>query len=138
MVRIMCNCGELPSSVVELEYHNQEFQFQRELFLNHYFEIPESDHFEPSLDYSQSMYCCLDCGQSWYLECTPEENPSPLFALKVDEPGVLPSVKEIQAMKHYLSIVAHGGFDSEQCRMVDCPNNKLLGRELCHLHTPFP
>lgn len=138
MVRTMCNCGELPSSVAELGYQDKEFQFKRDLFLNHYFEIPDSDRFEPPLEYAQFMYCCLDCGQSWYIECSPEENPSPIFALKVNEPIRLPSVKKLQAIKHYLCIVAHGGFDSEKCRMMGCPNHKLHGRELCHLHIPFP
>jgi hypothetical protein len=138
MVRAMCNCRELPSSVAELEYREQDFQYMGDLFHNHYFETPDSDHFEPPLDYSHSMYCCMECGQTWYIECTPEQNPSPKFALKVNEIIRLPSDKKLQAAKQYLCILAHGGFDSEKCRMADCQNHKLLGRELCHLHIPFP
>ncbi|RYC43617.1 hypothetical protein CTN06_06890 [Pectobacterium zantedeschiae] len=50
---------------------------------------------------------------------------SPFYAL-----GMPPHV--------YETLVAHGGFDSGKCRMTGCTNDKLLGRELCYLHLPFP
>lgn len=134
----MCNCKELPTCVAEIEYLDRGFQFFGVLIHNHYFETPDSEHFEPQLDYSQFMYHCMECGQKWYIECAPEQTPYPEFALKVNELVRPPSVNELQAAKQYLCILAHGGFGSDKCRMAECQNHKLLGRELCHLHILFP
>lgn len=134
----MCNCRELPSSVAEPENRGQILALTGISLYQRYFVTPDSNRFEPPLDYSHFLYCCMECGQRWYLECTPEESPHPSFALKVNETTRLPSDELLQAVKQYLCILAHGGFDSEKCRAVDCQNHKLLGRELCHLHIPFP
>lgn len=116
----MCNCRKLPTCVAEIEYRERGFQFLGASINNHYFETPESEHFEPQLDHSQSIYRCMECGQKWYIECSPEQTPHPEFALKVNELVRLPSVSELQAAKQYLCILAHGGFGSEKCSMVGC------------------
>lgn len=134
----MCNCRELPTCVAEIEYREQGFQFLGVLIHYQYFETPDSEHFEPQLDYSQSMYLCTECGQTWYIECAPEQASYPEFALKVNGTALLPSESELQAAKQYLCILAHNGFGPEKCRMARCQNHKLLGRELCHVHIPFP
>ncbi|QCA06216.1 hypothetical protein EGO56_14220 [Pantoea vagans] len=134
----MCNCRQLPPWVAEIESIERGFAFSGALIHKHYFETPESDYLEPQLDYSHSRYRCLECGQEWYIECSPEQTPFPAFAFKVNELMRLPSENEVQAAKQYLCILAHGGFSSEKCRMAGCKNHKVLGRELCHLHIPFP
>lgn len=132
----MCNCSELPTCVAEIEYRG--FHFLGALLHRHYFETPDSEYFEPPLEYSESMYRCTECGQHWYIECSPEQTPYPEFALKADNIEQLPSDAEIRAAKQYLCILAHGGFDAGKCRIAGCQYHKLLGRELCHLHIPFP
>ncbi len=134
----MCNCRQLPACVAEIESLERGFEFSRGFIHNYYFETPESELFEPRLDYSQSMYRCMECGQEWYIECSPEQTPYPEFALKINGLVRPPSENELQAAKQYLCILAHGGFGSEKCRMAGCQNHKVLGRELCHLHIPFP
>ncbi|ACT13937.1 conserved hypothetical protein [Pectobacterium carotovorum subsp. carotovorum PC1] len=133
----MCNCKQLPTSVAELDYWGHGFHFSNALTHNRHFETPDSEYFEPQWNYEESMYYCAECGQAWYIECTPEHFPSPLFALKTKDVNSLPSDKEIKAAKVHLCLLAHGGLDSEICRMAECKNNKLLGRELCYLHIPF-
>lgn len=134
----MCDCRELPACVAEIEAIERGFTYSGALIHKHYFKTPESEYFEPQLDYANTLYCCLECGQEWYIECSPEQTPFPEFALKVNELVRPPSENEIQAAKQYLCILAHGGFDSEKCRMTGCHNHKLLRRELCHFHLPFP
>ncbi|RJL50808.1 hypothetical protein D5071_12250 [Pectobacterium carotovorum] len=134
----MCNCKELPTSVVELDSWWHSFHFSNALTHNRHFETPDSEYFEPQLDYSESLYRCAECGQAWYIECAPEQSPYALFALKTEDAKSLPSDKEVKTAKVHLCILAHGGFDSEKCRMAGCKNLKLLGRELCHFHIPFP
>ncbi|ATY91657.1 hypothetical protein ECA3131 [Pectobacterium atrosepticum SCRI1043] len=134
----MCNCKELPTSVAEIEHWGHGFHFPNALTHNRHFETLDSEYFEPQLDYSEFMYRCTECGQAWYIECTPEASPSSLFALKVRDTESLPSDKEVKSAKEHLCILAHGGFDSEKCRMAGCQNDKLLGRELCYLHLSFP
>lgn len=67
----MCNCRQLPACVAEIESLERGFEFSRGFIHNYYFETPESELFEPRLDYSQSMYRCMECGQEWYIECSP-------------------------------------------------------------------
>lgn len=134
----MCNCGRLPACVADIEYWQRDFLFiGAQLHIRH-FETPDSEHFEPGLEYEKTIYRCDECGQLWYIECLPEETTSPSFALKANHITLPPSREEINAAKECLSILAHDGFDSEKCRMVNCNNHKLKGRELCHLHIPFP
>lgn len=134
----MCNCSELPNCVAEIGYWERSFVFSGSSINARYFETPDSEHFEPPLDYSQSMYRCAECGQPWYIEGTPEEYPSSIFALKASEITLPPSDEQVKAAKNYLCILAHGGFSSEKCSSMSCQNYKLLGRELCHLHITFP
>jgi hypothetical protein len=134
----MCNCSRLPTHVADIEYRQRGFLFLGAVLHNRHFETPDSEHFEPNLDYEKTMYLCGDCGQAWYIECLPEETTSPGFALKANDVTQPPSGDEVNAAKEYLSILAHDGFHAEKCRMADCNNHKLKGRELCHLHIPFP
>lgn len=134
----MCNCRKLPNCVADIEYWTQGFEYLGSQNHCHYFETPDSTNFEPALNYSKSIYQCSECGQRWYIECLPEETPSPGFALKINAALQLPSDDEVEAAKEYLCILAHGGFDSKKCRVAGCKNHKLIGRELCHLHIPFP
>lgn len=75
----MCNCKKLPTCVAEIEYLDRGFQFFGALIHNNYFETPDSEYLEPQLDYSQSMYHCIECGQKWYIECAPEQTLYPKF-----------------------------------------------------------
>jgi len=134
----MCNCNELPACVADIELWLNRFSFQGALIHHRHFETPDSEYLEPPVEYQASMYRCMQCGQHWYIEGTPDENSTPEFALKAARLTVFPTDNEIKAAKEYLCILAHGGFDSEKCRIVGCPNHKLVGRELCHLHIPFP
>lgn len=134
----MCNCRELPPFVVEINCREHGPQLTGLSYHHRYFEIPDSEFFEPPLDHSHSMYRCAECGQMWYFELWPEQTPWPEFALKVDDLTRSPSEQERRAARQYLCILAHGGFDSEKCRMAGCHNHKLLGREICHLHFSFP
>lgn len=134
----MCNCRELPACVADLEYRDRGFEYLGSEAHYQHFETPESTRFEPELDYSKYMYQCSECGQPWYIECLPDEMPSPGFALKRNDTSQPPSADELKAEKEYLCILAHGGFDSKTCRSAGCNNHKLKGRELCQLHISFP
>lgn len=134
----MCNCNKLPRYVADIELWTNPFQFSGKLFNHLYFETPDSEYLEPRVEFQIFMYRCTQCGQYWYVEGTPEENSSAEFALKVAQLTKLPSNDEVKAAKEYLCILAHGGFDSGKCRVAGCQNYKLIGRELCHLHIPFP
>jgi hypothetical protein len=134
----MCNCSRLPTSVADIEYWQQGFASFGASINARYFEIPDSECYEPILQYSIHLYKCIECGQPWYIECLPEETPSPGFALKLNDPSYSPSDEEVNAAKEYLCVLAHGGFSPHKCRMSGCNNHQLLGRELCHLHITFP
>lgn len=90
----MCNCRQLPPCVAEIESMEWGFAFSGALIHKHYFETPERDYLEPQLDYSHSRCRCLECGQEWYIECSPEQTPFPDFAFKVNELMRLPSENE--------------------------------------------
>jgi hypothetical protein len=91
----------------------------------------------PTSDFSIASYTCTECAQGWWIEFAPEEVMDPAFALKL-RGSVEPSLAGIASAKAFLCILAHGGFDPEQCRHKDCRNWKLRGREICHLHFTFP
>jgi hypothetical protein len=104
-----------------------------------FFDEADFEFVVPEFDYSStsSVYQCAACGQHWYIEVSPEEYPSPVFALKLassDEP----TRAEIAAGKQFLSVLAHGGFSPSPCQQSGCQNLSLQGRAFCHLHYPFP
>jgi len=80
----MCNCRQLPPCVAEIEFMHRSFAFSGGLIHKHYFETPEGEYLEPQLDYAHFLYRCMECGQEWYIECSPEQTPFPVFALKIN------------------------------------------------------
>jgi hypothetical protein len=102
-----------------------------------YFQEMDTEELAPTLEYSQHLYGCSACGQRWYIELLPEEQPSPGFAMKLPDHGHGPSSEEICVAKESLCIIAHGGFQPSPCRMAGCSNHQLKGRALCQLHLAF-
>lgn len=129
-----CNCFDLPDVVADVQYYNCGFKFAGLASHGKHFDVPESDCFLPKLDDNHTMYRCLVCEQCWYIECSPEQSPSPIFAIKVSEIDAHPSEAVIYAAKSKLCVMAHGGFSTEKCRTLGCQHPALIGRALCHLH----
>lgn len=134
----MCNCADLPELVCDPSYYNKGFSFEGIKSYPEYFDGIDSDYWVPDLEYCECNSRCKDCGQEWYLECAPEESTFPLFGLKTRGPGYEPSKEEIKDKKETLSLMAHGGTDEFVCRIKECNNNKLKGREFCVEHITFP
>ena len=134
----MCNCADRPKSIADPEYWSREVAFVGITASPSYFEQLDIGNFIPQLSYSQHLYRCGSCEQSWYIECAPEEEPSPLFCMKVERSSQQPSAEDIRAEKESLSVIAHGGFEAHRCQEMGCLNQRLKGRALCHLHITFP
>lgn len=132
----MCNCGKLREIVLDLDSNwvGQAVTCQGREVFSGFFEGIESESFEPSLGCSELYYCCQSCGQSWYIECAPDEMTFPLFGIKLQSNEHRLSENEIFAKKKFITILAHNGFDSEKCRHLGCDNYKLNGKQLCHNH----
>jgi hypothetical protein len=133
----MCECAALPATVADLDYWERNFRFEGRAAFPGFFNVPDGDSFEPALDHSTRAYRCTACGQRWHVECAPEEQPSPVFAMKL-EPGQLLDPGTIRSQKEFLCILAHRGFAAEGCRWKGCQNLQLKGRLVCHLHVSFP
>lgn len=134
----MCNCAELPPTIAcHIEYWHRDFDFQGVPGCPAYFQELDTDTIVPSLDYDCTLYVCGSCKQGWYIECLPEETPSPSFAMKLKDSSESPSAAEIEAEKQSLSVLAHCGFEPEKCMKSACQNLRLKGRSLCHLHITF-
>jgi len=136
----MCNCLQLPESIADISssWVNSAIEFKGSEIFHIFFQEMESEEFQPDLDYSEVNYKCLECGQYWYIECSPEENPSPLFAIKRSGSNKELSKDEIESSKEYITILAHNGFESTACSMAGCNNYKLKGKALCQKHLTVP
>jgi len=134
----MCNCADLPQAVAELEYWNRGFSFQGSTEHAAHFQELDGSSLLPPLNFTHFLYSCGECGQAWYIECLPEEAPVPGFALKLESSASSPSREEIVAAKEILCVLAHGGFESDKCRISGCTNRCLKGRALCQAHITFP
>lgn len=138
--RPICQCSQTPRFVAAPDYcgaHALRLPGTEEF--PQFFSETDFEFVVPALDYANpsSVYQCSACGQYWHIEVTPEEYPSPVFALKLAS-CITPTAQEIEAGKQFLNILAHGGFDSSPCYQSGCQNFSLKGRALCHLHYPFP
>ena len=130
----MCNCKSLPPYIAAPYYRGNGEQ----LFPT-YFSSLDTEHLAPEFQsYAEEgeVYFCTFCEQHWYIELTTEEESSPLFALKVDS-DAKPNRLLVEATKQFLSLLAHGGFDTSLCKQSGCNNFALKGRALCHLHFTF-
>ena len=127
----MCNCLEIPDAAAEVGYWDRGFNYQGLSENSACFSPPDGNSLQPSLDYSCFLYRCGECGQYWYIECAPEEQPFPLFALKLDN-SFQPTHAEVQTAKERLCLVAHGGFEEALCKVAGCSNHALKGRTLCY------
>jgi hypothetical protein len=130
---IMCKCVELPDVVADPTYSDCTFHFEGLEKHGIYFQELETESLEPTLDRYPRVYRCRSCQQWWYVECTPEDTISPLFAMKCKSEST-PSASEILGHKNRLCVLAHGGHESSPCRISGCTNLKLRGREICELH----
>jgi hypothetical protein len=130
----MCNCSNHTPFVADPHYWRSSVALAGVSASPSYFEPLATESFVPALTHSQVSYTCSACGQSWYVECAPEEEASALFAMKVQGPSYHPLAEEVRAAKEFLSVVAHGGFEAKACSYAQCPNLRLKGRALCHLH----
>lgn len=130
----MCNCKALPTYIADPYYKGigvQQFQ-------SHFSQLDTEGLTPEFREYEEEggVYFCTVCEQHWYIELTTEEQPSPLFALKVDS-DAKPNQLLVEATKQFLSLLAHGGFDTSLCKQSGCYNFALRGRALCHLHFSF-
>ncbi len=129
----MCDCAGLPAFVADLDYWEPGFPYAGRAHSAAYFRELDPSCLTPPLAPGGQAYRCTGCGQWWYVEGTPEETPSVGFALKL-ETDRAPADTALTAAKHSLAVVAHGGFDDGPCARAECPNLRLRGRALCHLH----
>ena len=136
----MCNCLELPRAIINIgsSWISKDIGLQGQEQFSNYFQEMQAELFEPELDYSTYHYQCLECGQHWYIECSPDEGLSPLFALKYEGVNHQPNADDVWSNKEFLTVLAHDGFENTKCRTVGCENYKLKGRELCHRHLTLP
>ncbi len=128
-----CNCSQRPSAIGEPAYWDRNFKFQGSAKHPEQFQPLDSNLLDVPLEFTQHLYACRACGQGWYVECTPEEQPDALFAMKYDG-AVEPTRDAIDASKRSLCVLAHDGHDVALCRHAGCTYNRLKGRELCELH----
>ena len=131
----MCNCHDLPRAICEPHYWSR-IALPGTAIFSAWFQAIDTDEFVPDLDYDIHNYCCGYCGQAWYVECAPEEELFPLFAMKLLNGAALPTTNStvITAEKDFLSVLAHCGFSDVACRQAGCQNFALNGRALCHRH----
>ena len=131
---MICQCSQSHEAVIDLtRAQDRGFDFPgAELFSSH-FQTPDESTLSPELNYSAASYECTSCGQKWYVESTPEQYPSIVFAMKYCS-DVPPTDNEVHSRKQFLAILAHAGFSKDLCRCSGCKNFKLTGRELCHMH----
>lgn len=136
----MCNCVDLPKAIIDISssWINKTISLQGQELFAHYFQEMQAELFEPELDYSIYSYQCLECGQYWYIECSPDEGLSPLFAMKYERVKGQPNTDDVWSTKEFLTVLAHNGFENSKCRTIGCENYKLKGRELCHHHLTLP
>jgi hypothetical protein len=132
----MCNCSHTPSFVADPEYWDSSLALEGATTCAVYFEALDVQTLVESAS-DPSLASCFDCGQHWYVEWAPEEEPIALFGMKVSSLE-RPSNEHLAAAKQSLAVLAHGGFAAERCRFVQCTNHALRGRALCHLHFSFP
>ena len=128
-----CSCRNLSSAVCDPNYWDQGFSFPGVDKYPAHFQIPEGELLDPPLTYERHLYVCKACGQHWYINCAPEEQPEPLFAMKYEE-GAEPAPDEILRQTQLLCVLVHDGHDVGECRYAGCENKRLKGRELCELH----
>ena len=133
----MCSCADFPAALADPQYWSRDFPFAGLPESPRYFAMLDVSAFTPPISHTMTLYCCTDCKQAWHVECAPEEVPEPIFAMKLPTMAS-PHTDQIQAQKHSLSVLAHGGFDVARCISAGCPNGSLKGRAYCHLHMPFP
>ena len=129
----MCNCNRMPSAICDPEYWNRGLPFQGIAKHAERFQTFDTQLLEPTLDYELRLYKCSSCGQHWYIECAPEEELYPFFAMKCQE-DIKPTIDQLNREKQLLCILAHDGHDLTTCRQAGCEKKKLKGRELCELH----
>jgi len=136
----MCNCEELPKSVVDvsLSWSFRSIEMQGVNQFTQYFSGLEAEDFEPELSHEVEYYRCKGCGQAWYIYLDGDESPSPWLAIKVAEVSTSLCETDIRAEKEFLTILAHNGFESDNCRVSGCKNLKLKGKELCNVHLSLP
>lgn len=136
----MCNCSELPKSVIEisLSWSFRSIKMAGVELFPQYFSGLETEEFEPELNYETTYYRCKECGQRWYIYLDSDESPSPWLAIKHDDLEIPLTDEEIEAEKQFLTILAHNGFESGLCRKSGCKNLKLKGKELCNIHLTLP
>ena len=136
----MCNCAELPKSVVDisLSWSFRAIEMEGVNLFPQYFSGLESEEFEPELNHEEDYYRCKECGQAWYIYLDSEESPSPWLAIKVAGVSASLSETDIRAEKELLTILAHNGFEPDGCRISGCKNLKLNGKELCNVHLSLP
>jgi hypothetical protein len=84
----------------------------------------------PDLRFEWSDYRSRDCGQAWYVECAPEEDLNPIFAMKVEAATEVLSAgsPEVLSTRDFLLVLARGGFSTTRCAMDGCVSFALLGR----------
>jgi hypothetical protein len=137
IVEPMCNCAELPPAVADPVYQPQTVRKSWPEIFSGIFSLPDFDQLTPSISHSYNgPYQCPVCNQYWYVECAPEEQPFPIFAIKLAS-NIMPTEEEKASHKQFLSVLAHMGFSSTRCLMTGCPNFALNDRAFCHFHFPF-
>lgn len=125
----MCNCKQLPDYVYNI-WREQIIELQGIKLFPEYFSGLEAEEFEPELSFEHQYFKCKECGQEWYIFLDCDEIIE--FAIKVESIQENLSQHEIRAVKEFLTILAHNGFEPEKCRVSGCNNLKLKGKEFCH------
>ena len=132
----MCNCANTPPFIADPEYWDASVVLDGVARSPDYFSTLQVEYLEPTQKDSTSVYKCAKCQQHWYVEWEPEEEPTPLFALKLTSQEE-PRTQEVIAAKQSLSVIAHGGYGSSKCVAIGCQNQCLNTRALCHIHFSF-
>ena len=123
-----CNCQELPQAIMDTDSNLQGYdEFKK------YFTLLDNNE-GVTVEFTQNFYECRVCGQNWYIENAPEEFPFPIFAMKIKSIEELPRSEDIFKEKHFLTILAHRGFDSTICKNAGCNNLSLKDKWLCIEH----
>jgi len=117
----MCACARLPEAVANQANSENAGKYPGLAFFQSHFQDMKFGALFPNPDISVASYTCTECAQGLRIEFAPEEVVGPVVALKF-RGSVEPSLTGIARAKAFLCILAHGGFDPEQCRNSDCRN----------------
>lgn len=134
----MCNCRQLPTVICDPFDTNCVIDYQGIMGNERYLEEPESEKWVPELDWNVDKAKCGICAEKWYLEYASDENLNIIFGVKLSQMGNKSLAAYVAEQREAITILLHGGFEQNDCKISGCLNKCLKGRWLCQKHFSLP